>query len=455
MTETRQVMVLEDNAAMRNFLYACVNASGYEAAVTDRARDAIHRFRTERPEAVILSLAAPRSTRTLRTISILHAADPTVPIIVIAGHARGALLAQALSNGATDFVTAPFDESDVAAALTKVLKRQEAGRCGRARGRDPERSRLIGSSRAMNAVRQFIERAAATDVTVLIRGESGTGKTLVAREIVASSDRWDQPFVKVNCAARYDDLLDAEVLAAPGLFGGGLPDLAGKFACATNGTLFLDKIGEISASMQGKLLKILQKRESADLQGGIDTHRNVRVIASSSGDLERAVSEGRLREELFFRLNVLTVQLPPLRERREDIPELADYFLKSYAAQYNAAYDHVSEPTLRQLMEHDWPGNVRELDNVIRRIVLLGSDAAVTTMAAGNVSRADGVAPADTPSMRSLKEHARLAAREAERALILRTLEQTHWNRKETATLLGISYKALLKKIKECDVQNT
>jgi DNA-binding NtrC family response regulator len=464
MTETCHVMVLEENAAMRNFLYACVNASGYDAFVTDSARDAVRRYRTSRPDAVILSLAAPRSTRTLRTIAVLHAIDPTVPVIVISGHARGALIAQALSNGATDFVTAPFDESDVAAALTKALKHQDNGRQPRARGRDATRPRLIGSSRAMTAVREFIERAAATDLTVLIRGESGTGKTLVAREIVAASPRWDQPFVKVNCAARYDDLLDAEVLAlAPGVFGGGLPDLAGKFACATNGTLFLDEIGEMSASMQTKLLKLLQDRESAHLQGKPGSHADVRVIASSTGDLERVVREGRLREELFFRLNVLSVQLPPLRERREDIPELAEYFLKSYAAQYNAPYDHVSEPTLSQLMEHDWPGNVRELDNVIRRIVLLGTDATVTadlraphTVTVNGTTEYAGTAvPAETPSMRSLKEHARLAAREAERTLILRTLEQTHWNRKEAAALLGISYKALLKKIKECDLQNT
>ena len=466
MTEMSHVMVLEENAAMRNFLYACVNASGYDAVVTDSARDAIRRYRTDRPEAVILSLAVPRTVRALRTISVLHAIDPTIPIIVISGHARGSLIAQALSNGASDFVTAPFDESDVAAALTKALRRQDSTRqVTRTRGRDTARPRLIGSSRAMTSVRQFIERAAATDLTVLIRGECGTGKTLVAREIVAASPRWDRPFVKVNCAARHDDLLDAEVLAlAPGLFGGGLPDLAGKFACASNGTLFLDEIGEINASMQSKLLKILQDRESAHLQGKPDTHANVRVIASCSSDLELAVSEGRLREELFFRLNVLSVQLPPLRERREDIPELANYFMKSYAAQYNAPYDHVSEPTMRQLMEHDWPGNVRELDNVIRRIVLLGSDASVTAdlrvaqpvaVNAGRVELPVTIAARDTSAMRSLKEHARLAAREAERTLISRTLEQTHWNRKEAAALLGISYKALLKKIKECDLQNT
>jgi two-component system, NtrC family, response regulator AtoC len=465
MTETKEVMVLEQHAAMRNFLHGCVHASGYDALIADSAHDAVKRYRRSRPQAVILSLGASRTARALRTISVLHAIDPTVPIIVISGHARAALIAQAMTLGASDFVTAPFDESDIAAALTRAVN--EAGRQAfgpRDRGFDAARPRLVGSSPAMAAVRQAIERAAATDLAVLIRGESGTGKTLVAREIVAASPRWDQPFVKVNCAADDDELLDAEVLAlAPGLFGG-LPDLAGKFACATNGTLFLDEVDEISPAMQGKLLKILQDRESAHLRGKQHPHTNVRVIASSAGDLEGAVAAGRVRQELFFRINVLSIQLPPLRKRREDIPELADYFLKYYTAQYQAPYDHVTEPTMRQLMEHDWPGNVRELDNVIRRIVLLGTDASVTSdlrssppgpVVGGPREDRQRTLASDRHSGRSLKEHARHAAREAERVLILHTLDQTHWNRKEAAARLGISYKALLKKIKECDLQNT
>ena len=453
---------------MRNFLYACVSASGYDPVISNSAHDAVRRYRTSRPDAVILSLVVPRSSRSLRTISVLHAIDPRVPVIVISGQARGSLIAQALSHGASDFVTAPFDESDVELALSKALMQRAGGRTAssrqRDRTRDAARPRLIGSSRAMTAVRQFIERAAATDLTVLVRGESGTGKTLVAREIVAASDRWDQPFVKVNCAAREEQLVDGEVLAlASGALSDRVPDLAGKFTCAANGTLFLDEIGEMSAPMQNKLLKILQDCESAHLHPQGMAPRPVRVVASATGDLERAVAEGRIREELFFRLNVLTIQLPPLRERREDIPELANYFLKSYAAQYNAP-DTLSAPTVRQLMEHDWPGNVRELDNVVRRIVLLGADASVTgefrSTAPGGIISASGetepkAAITESPSLRPLREQARLAAREAERTLILRTLEQTHWNRKEAASLLGISYKALLKKIKECDLQST
>jgi DNA-binding NtrC family response regulator len=200
MTETKAVMVLEEHAAMRNFLYACVNASGYDAVVAESAHDAVKRYRTSRPEAVILSLGTPRAARALRTISVLHAIDPTVPIIVISGHARASLIAQALTHGASDFVSAPFDESDIAAALSKAVKRSAPDHRGRdqASPADASRPRLIGSSREMQHVRQFIERAAATDLTVLIRGESGTGKTLVAREIVAAS----APHGTTTCSMR-------------------------------------------------------------------------------------------------------------------------------------------------------------------------------------------------------------------------------------------------------------
>lgn len=463
MTQTREVMVVEENAAMRNFLYASARAAGCDVVVAESAQDAIRRFRASRPDAVILSMGAARPARTLRAISLLHAVDPAVPIIVIAGHSPASTIAQALDRGAVDFVTVPFDEADVQSALAKALKDRSAGR-ERERGRDrsTSRGRLVGSSQVMEAVRQFIDRAAATDVNVLIRGESGTGKTLVAREIVAASPRWNQPFVKVNCAARTEDLANAELLAlGPGEFGGALTDLGGKFACADGGTLFLDEIDEMSLPMQARLLKVLQERESSHLGVRAGRRPDVRIIASSSADLERALTDGRLREELYFRLNVLSLRLPPLRERREDIPELARHFLSAHAAQYSTAAPVLAEATMGQLMAYDWPGNVRELENLIRRLVVLGGEStlAVDLPGRGAPARQESepatAVDIDPAWSVSLKERARLAAREAERALIIRTLELTNWNRKQAAARLGISYKALLKKMKECDLQNT
>jgi DNA-binding NtrC family response regulator len=464
MTDTREVIVVEDNAAMRDFLYASVLASGYEAVVLESAHAAIKRYRESRPSAVILRLGSPRCTNELRTISVLNAIDPSVPVIVLSGHARPSVIVDAIARGASDFVSAPFDETDVELALAKALKQEHTGRGvsrHRHRGDEPTRPVLVGSSPAIVEAREFIKRAAATDVTVLLRGESGTGKTLVAREIVAASSRRDKPFVKVNCAVP-PDLLDAEMFGFPDLLGVARSSLGGKFEFANHGTLFLNEVGEMSPALQAKLLKMLQEREYSrfDVPGRADA-LDVRLIAASSGDLGRAVAEGQLREELFFRLNVLTLQLPPLRERREDIPELMEHFLEMYSRQYGVPYRKVSEANLAFFREHEWPGNVRELDNIIRRIVLLGTDAPL----AGEIPLArrpalpESMVPTESPLPTaaepsvpgSLKARTRLAAREAERALIFQTLDQTHGNRKEAAALLGISYKALLKKIKDTD----
>jgi transcriptional regulator with GAF, ATPase, and Fis domain len=311
---------------------------------------------------------------------------------------------------------------------------------------------------------------------VLIHGESGTGKELVARALSASSLRRDKPFVKVNCAALPADLLESELFGFErGAFTGALQQKPGKFEFANHGTLFLDEIGDMSPALQAKLLRVLQDGEFSRLGGTHDLHVDVRIVAATNCDLERAVAEGQFREDLFFRLNVVPILLPPLRDRREEIPLLTDHFLKKYSVQYNKPCAELSEETMALLVEHDWPGNVRELENLIKRIVVLGDDAATrrdlkrsVAMAADRAAQAlssrssviamperpDGLravaaqAAGDEGSC-SLKDISRIAARKAERELISRMLQQTRWNRKETAGILGISYKALLYKIKE------
>jgi two-component system response regulator AtoC len=322
---------------------------------------------------------------------------------------------------------------------------------------------------------------------VLIRGESGTGKELVARALFATSPRHDKPFVKVNCAALPTELLESELFGFErGAFTGAMSHKPGKFEFANHGTMFLDEIGDMSPPLQAKLLQVLQDGEFSRLGGKHDVHVDVRVVAATNRDLARAVTDAEFREDLFFRLNVVAITLPPLRERRDDIPMLTDYFLKKYAVQYNKPHTTVSAETLQLFMEYDWPGNIRELENLIKRVVVLGGESAIQKditqsiaaaltrnglrppVAAANgqamPSTNGGVQP--TPSAPlvdataiaaaaadagnySLKDVSRTAAREAERELIQRMLQQTRWNRKETAENLGISYKALLYKIKE------
>jgi transcriptional regulator with GAF, ATPase, and Fis domain len=360
----------------------------------------------------------------------------------------------------------------------------------------------------MAEVQELIERVADTDVTVLIRGESGTGKELVARALYASSLRRDKPFVKVNCAALPTELLESELFGFErGAFTGAIQHKPGKFEFANHGTMFLDEIGDMSFPLQAKLLQVLQDGEFARLGGKHDVHVDVRVIAATNRDLERAVAEGQFREDLFFRLNVVAIQLPPLRDRREEIPLLTEYFLKKYSVQYNKPYTEIGSETMSLFMEHDWPGNVRELENLIKRAVVLGGEAAIRKEITHSIAIAahrvaplayatqghqglyphpqapamphgvpraappptfgapspHAAAPVPAPPMTpaalaaaaaeagnySLKDISREAARQAERELILKMLQQTRWNRKETAEILGISYKALLYKIKE------
>jgi two-component system, NtrC family, response regulator AtoC len=346
---------------------------------------------------------------------------------------------------------------------------------------------LFGNSERMAEVRDLIERVADTDVTVLIRGESGTGKELVARALYLSSLRRDKPFVKVNCAALPTELLESELFGFErGAFTGAIQQKPGKFEFANHGTMFLDEIGDMSFPLQAKLLQVLQDGEFARLGGKHDVKVDVRVIAATNRDLEQMVARAQFREDLFFRLNVVCIHLPPLRERREEIPLLADYLLKKYSVQYNKPCSELSRETMRLFMDYDWPGNIRELENLMKRAVVLGSEepirkeitqgiamaahrvhapanvhpASARTAALGAAAGAMGVASAPpTPAELaaaaaeagnySLKDISREAARQAERELILKMLQQTRWNRKETAEILGISYKALLYKIKE------
>ncbi len=349
----------------------------------------------------------------------------------------------------------------------------------RHRGRQPYGA-LLGRNEQMREVRTLIDRVADTDATVLIAGESGTGKGIVARDIHAASPRRERAFVKVNCAALPSELLESELFGFErGAFTGAVQHKPGKFEFAHHGTMFLDEISELPVALQSKLLQVLQDGEFSRLGGREDVHVDVRVVAATNRDLERAVNERAFREDLFFRLNVVCITLPPLRQRRDEIPILTDLFLRQYAEHYNKPLLAVSDATRRLFMEHDWPGNVRELENVVKRMVILGTDAQVRQDLSDAITTRKGVvgpipalearpappepvpeapappaepAAAEIPVSGSLKDIARHAAREAEREIIFRTLQQTRWNRREAAELLGVSYKALLYKIKEAEL---
>ncbi len=517
MGQKQQVMVVDDDLAMCGFLRTFLGTRGYSALTVTNADEAVRRFHAERPAAVLLDVVMPGSMDGLAALAAFKKIDKDVPVIVISGQGRTNTIVQAMKLGASDFMCKPFEDTELEVLLGNALKQHQLSQeVASLREQLKEQSRytmLFGDSERMLGVRDLIERVSDTDVTVLIRGESGTGKELVARALHERSLRRDKPFVKVNCAALPTELLESELFGfEKGAFTGAIQHKPGKFEFANHGTMFLDEIGDMSPPLQAKLLQVLQDGEFSRLGGKHDVRVDVRVITATNRDLEMAVADGQFREDLYYRLNVVAINMPPLRERLDEIPFLTDHFLKKYSVQYNKPMTGISAQLARLFMEYEWPGNVRQLENMIKRMVVLASEAPIlselqqpvalfplrahpsTSSAARSTAPRSAPAPAEYPPAYayagaapagaasggpanthaaagphavpvgvaagppatptaagnvSLKDISRTAARGAERELILRMLTRTRWNRKEAAEILGISYKALLYKIKE------
>jgi two-component system response regulator AtoC len=307
----------------------------------------------------------------------------------------------------------------------------------------------------MHRIKEILDQIANTDVTVLIQGQSGVGKEVVARSIHLNSFRREKPFVKVNCAALPPELLESELFGyEKGAFTGAYRQKPGKFELANGGTIFLDEISEMSHSLQGKLLQVLQDREFSRLGGKKDIRVDVRVLVATNKNIEEGVKNGRFREDLYYRLNVVNITIPPLRERKEEIPIFVEYFLDKFSKKYHKKVNPLSDKMMKAFLRHHWLGNVRELENVIQRFVVLGNEKAIIEELAP-VTQKDSIPEkkkktAQTKKARpSLKDINQKAIKKAEAEVILKALEVTNWNRKKAAHLLNISYKALLYKIKE------
>ncbi len=314
---------------------------------------------------------------------------------------------------------------------------------------------FIHDSEKMQRVKEVIDQVADMDVTVLIQGESGVGKEVVARYIHLNSPRRDKPFMKVNCAALPQELLESELFGyEKGAFTGAYRQKPGKFELAHGGTIFLDEIAEISPSLQAKLLQVLQDKEFSRLGGKVDTRVDVRILAATNKNMEEAIKDGQFREDLYYRLNVVNITIPPLRERKEEIPIFVEYFMDKYGKKYNnkKRINSLSDRAMGTLWAHHWPGNVRELENIIQRCTIFGNEKVI-------MEELSNLTEEDLPQERErqsfskkdcldLKRVASDAGIEAEANAIRDALERTHWNRKKAAMMLNISYKALLYKIK-------
>ena len=402
---------------------------------------------------------------------------PSVWVIVLSASKDPEVIFRASKLGADDYLSKPVDPKELEGRLSKALDQQrmhgEVSQLREQVRRQSDFTMLFGTSPKMMEVKTTIEQVADTTATVLVRGESGTGKEGVARMIHSESTRNDKPFVKVNCAAIPYELLESELFGyEPGAFTGATRQKLGRFEQANNGTIFLDEISEMHPALQAKLLHVLQDHEFSRLGGKRDIQVDVRVLAATNKPLERAVEDGVFREDLFYRLNVVTIHIPPLRERREDIPIFLEYFLSRYSEYYSKHPPMFSEYAISRMMDYAWPGNIRELENLVKRYVIVGNEGQiirelsthkpiVSSMPAtpSNVVEPDVPSPVSVPpiqvsgngsefEMPSLLEIGRRAAMQAEREAIERVLAQTRWNRRQAAKILKISYKALLNKLK-------
>lgn len=453
----RLVLLAGADEAVQQRVAALLTDWGYEPVPACSVDEAIGQLGGRRFLFTMIDLA-PDSAELLRR---LRAQEGTPgPIIALAHAADRPLTLEAASLGVSDFVREPFTAHELENVIRTVLARPR-GHEGRAPEDDAE-ARLpqelaLWQSPKMREVQEIIEQAARVDVTVLISGETGTGKDLVARAIHTASVRQSGPFVKVNCAAVPRELLESELFGHErGAFTGAHQLKIGKFESADRGTIFLDEISDLHPALQGKLLHVLQDSRFSRVGGRSTIKVDVRVLAATNQNLERAVAAGRFREDLYYRLNVIQIVVPPLRERSEEVPLLAEYFLQRYCEVFRRARFELPADTLARLLRHPFPGNVRELENMVKRMIVLGDPLLRRSPLPAEAS--DSVAArfiddrgARTPKNASvsLKDIARSAAHTAEREAILQALEQTHWNRVRAAKLLDISYRALLYKIKD------
>lgn len=415
----------------------------------------------EAPLVVLFEFASEGEEEYRSLEKLIRKIKPT-PVVVISSNPDPAAIVRAVRLGAADYLIRPLQDDELARSVGGALLEPRDDSSPPGRGKDElDPPAFIRVSAAVRELEQTARKVADSDVTILICGESGSGKEVLARYIHHLSPRANEAFVKVNCAALPEELLESELFGYErGAFTGAMSQKLGKFELAEGGTILLDEITEMSQRLQAKFLHVLQDKQFNRLGGNRDIRVDVRVLAASNRHLEREVEEGRFREDLYFRLKVIDLHVPPLRERREEIPLLIDYFLERFTKQYDRPLPVLSQQFLNLLLAYRWDGNVRELENMLKRIVILGDEDSVMREILSRSVPGDSVdspqpavpQPAVEETL-NLKDVARRAALAAERSLILATLDKTRWNRRKASQLLGVSYKTLITKIKDCGLR--
>ena len=444
-----KILVADDEPSHRKMIDAVLAAEGYEVTLAEDGQAAISAVENRFYDLVIMDVRMP-NVDGIQALQRIKQMSPDIPVIIMTAYASVGTAVDALKSSAYDYLIKPLDIEELKILVAKALHHHQLEQENiylKERLNDRfDFSNIIGRSPAMKKLFETMALVAPSEATVLIVGESGTGKELIANAVHQNSPRKDLPFVKVNCAALPETLLESELFGhEKGAFTGAIARKQGRFQLAHNSSILLDEIAEMAPSTQAKILRVLQEREFEPVGSTQTMKVDTRVIAATNKNLEDEIREGRFREDLYYRLNVVTVDVPPLRERREDIPLLADLFLKQYAEKNRRLIKGFTPRATDLLMRYDWPGNVRELENIIERAVIMSRGEMITPLEfpidLQNLDEELKESRIDLTPGRSLKE--------VEKVMILRTLEESGGNRTHTARILGISRRTLQLKLKE------
>jgi two-component system response regulator HydG len=449
------ILVVEDKSAMQQMLAATLTSEGYEVDLAASGTEGISKAREKHYDLVLTDLKLPGADG-LQVLSDVRKNDSEASVIVMTAYATVENAVQAIKLGAFDFITKPFDTDRLSILIKRALENRrlmaENILLREELAQTVGLGEIIGCSERMKQATELVQKVALSDTTVLLMGESGTGKELFARAIHHLSPRKDGPYVTINCAAIPRELLENELFGSErGAFTSSVARKMGKFEIAEQGSIFLDEVGDMDISLQAKLLRVLQEKRFERLGGTKTINVNVRVIAASNMDLRDAISRRVFREDLYYRLSVFPITIPPLRDRREDVPELAEYFVRRFSLEMKKKPVRLSREALVLLDKYHWPGNVRELENTIERAIILCEGRTITPEHLA-------IRLATTSEIRlregaGLKEVAALAQAEAEKSLIKRVLAQTRGNKRRTADILKIDYTTLFEKLKKYGLQ--
>lgn len=457
MAEKETILVVDDEPSIRKYLHTLLEVDGFEVDTVSSGKEALDKINEgSRPDFIVLDVLMPEMNG-LETLRQIMQIDRSLNVLMLSCSNEVGTVVEAIRLGAHDYLTKPFEKTELDAALLKCRQKRQLRNENKALreycDQLTEDLCFLAASPQMIRIRQQVLQIAPVDVPVFVCGESGVGKEVVARMIHMRSTRRTQPFVKVNCAALPGELLESELFGfEQGAFTGAVRAKPGKFEMANKGTIFLDEIAEMSPHLQAKLLHVLQDQQYSRLGGRSLIQVDVRVLAATNMNVQDAIRSGRFREDLYYRLNVLSINIPPLRERTSEIPLLFNHFLEKYSEQFQKSAPQPSKHLTEAALRYTWPGNLRELENFVKRYVILeddeGSLRELLEMAAAR-QRTSPREEVPAPKEQGLKALVRGLKDEAEMEAIADALEKTHWCRKDAARMLGISYKALLYKMRQ------